>query len=147
MQIEILNAAGSKPLGKVVVNQDNTIKDVKAKIHQGVKKSLYPDRQAIKLEAKGKTLNDEDSIKSLNLENGSKLYVKDLGPQISWKNVFLAEYAGPLFVYLWVYQRPWILYGATNTSPGSVATYVIQYSLITNWLCPTLYTAEVGIAR
>lgn len=122
MQIDILSTAGSKPLGKIQVNAASTIKDVKDKIHKSVKKSLYPDRQAIKLELKGKTLNDEDELKGLNLENGSKLYVKDLGPQISWKNVFLAEYAGPLFVYLWVYQRPWILYGPQTSSPGQVAT-------------------------
>lgn len=122
MEIEILNVAGSKPLGKVQVNADTTIKNVKDKIQQSLKKSLYPERQAIKLEAKGKPLNDEDTIKSLNLDSSSKLFVKDLGPQISWKTVFLAEYAGPFFVYLWVYQRPWILYGSQTLSPGNVAT-------------------------
>lgn len=40
-----------------------------------------------------------------------QIYVKDLGPQIGWKTVFLAEYAGPLAVYLWIYQRPWLFYG------------------------------------
>ncbi|KAG6440468.1 probable very-long-chain enoyl-CoA reductase art-1 [Manduca sexta] len=122
MEIEILNAVGSKPLGKIHLNEDATVKNVKEKIYQNLKKSLYPDRQAIKLEAKGKTLNDDDSLKSHKIHNGTKLYVKDLGPQISWKNVFLAEYAGPLFVYLWVYQRPWILYGEQTTSPGDIAT-------------------------
>ncbi|XP_049879796.1 probable very-long-chain enoyl-CoA reductase art-1 [Pectinophora gossypiella] len=122
MEIEIINASGSKPLGKIQLTENNSIKDVKVKIHQKINKSLYPDRQAIKLEAKGKTLKDEDSLKSLNLQSGAVLYVKDLGPQISWKNVFLAEYAGPLFVYLWVYQRPWIIYGPQNTSPGAIAT-------------------------
>lgn len=122
MEIEILSISGSKPLGKVHVNADSTIKDVKDKIHQSIKNSLYPDRQSIKLEAKGRSLKDESTLKSLNLDNGSKLYLQDLGPQISWKNVFLAEYAGPLFVYLWVYQRPWILYGSDTASPGTVAT-------------------------
>lgn len=117
-----MNASGSKPLGKIVVNETTTVKNVKEKVHQTVKRSLYPDRVAVKLEAKGKTLKDEETIKSLNLQAGAKLYVKDLGPQISWKNVFLAEYAGPLFIYLWVYQRPWILYGVSKTSPGMVAT-------------------------
>lgn len=97
------------------------MQDVKDKIYRNLKKSLYPDRQAVKLEAKGKTLKDEESLKSLNVQNGAKLYVKDLGPQISWKNVFLAEYAGPLFVYLWVYQRPWLVYGSQSSSPGTVA--------------------------
>lgn len=36
---------------------------------------------------------------------------QDLGPQIAWKTVFLVEYAGPLIVYAWIYQRPWIFYG------------------------------------
>lgn len=117
-----MNASGSKPLGKVQLKDDATVKDVKEKIYKNLKKSLYPDRQAVKLEAKGKTLKDEESLKSLNIQNGAKLYVKDLGPQISWKNVFLAEYAGPLFVYLWVYQRPWILYGSQNSNPSSIAT-------------------------
>ncbi|KAJ0182497.1 hypothetical protein K1T71_001866 [Dendrolimus kikuchii] len=122
MEIEILNVVGSKPLGKIQISEDATIKIVKDKIHQSVKKSLYPDRQAIKLEAKGKTLKDEETLRSLNIQNGAKLYLKDLGPQISWKNVFLAEYAGPLLVYLWAYQRPWILYGAQDSTPASVAT-------------------------
>ncbi|KAG7310648.1 hypothetical protein JYU34_003448 [Plutella xylostella] len=122
MEIEILNTKGSKPVGKIDVSEDATIENVKQKIYQNLNKKLYPDRQAIKLEAKGKSLKDDDKLKSLNIQNGSKLYVKDLGPQISWKNVFLAEYAGPLFVYLWVYQRPWIFYGVQTTSPGHVAS-------------------------
>lgn len=125
-----MSASGSKPLGKIQVSPDSTIKDVKDKIHQSVKKSLYPDRQAIKLEAKGKTLKDEDTLKALNIKDSSKLYVKDLGPQISWKNVFLAEYAGPLFIYLWVYQRPWILYGAQNSSSNELVTYVYTFFFI-----------------
>lgn len=113
-------------MGKIHVNEDATIRNVKDKIHQTIKKSLYPDRQSIKLEVKGRSLKDETTLKSLNIDNGAKLYLQDLGPQISWKNVFLAEYAGPLFVYLWVYQRPWLLYGNDSSEPGTVATYVIK---------------------
>lgn len=74
------------------------------------------------MEVRGKTLKDSDTIESLNLRSGSKLYVKDLGPQIGWSTVFLAEYAGPLLVYLWIYQRPWIFYGdASTTTIGTTA--------------------------
>lgn len=121
MEIEILNIVNSKPLGKITVADDATIKNVKDKIHQNLKKSLYPSRQAIKVETKGKVLKDEDTLKSLNIQSGAKLYLKDLGPQISWTTVFLAEYAGPLFVYIWVYQRPWLLYGDVSLSHGTVA--------------------------
>lgn len=122
LQIEILSVSGSKPLGKIRVNEDATVQDVKEKIHQGLKKSMYPERQSIKLESKGRSLKDETTLKSLNIGDGAKLYLQDLGPQISWRNVFLAEYAGPLFVYLWVYQRPWILYGDVTSAPGTVAS-------------------------
>ena len=82
---------------------------------------MYPDRQSIRLESRGKTLKDSDTLQSLNIRSGGKLYVKDLGPQIGWKTVFLAEYAGPLAVYLWIYQRPWIFYGDV-TAPMSLTT-------------------------
>lgn len=114
-------------MGKIVVNEGTTIKNVKDKIYQTVKKSLDPNRQAIRLDAKGKTLKDEETLGALNIRDGAKLYVKDLGPQISWTAVFLAEYAGPLLIYLWVYQRPWILFGTTTAEPGIVASYVSLY--------------------
>ena len=60
----------------------------------------FLDRQALKSEVKGKTLSDETTLGSLGLSGDSTLYFKDLGPQIGWGTVFLAEYAGPLFVYL-----------------------------------------------
>lgn len=94
--------------------------DAKAQVYQ-LKKSLYPDRQALRLEARGKTLKETDSLHALGLRNGSKLYVKDLGPQIGWKTVFLAEYAGPLAVYLLFYQRPWIFF-SDSTIPISQTT-------------------------
>lgn len=55
----------------------------------------------------------------LGLKNGSKLYIKDLGPQIGWSTVFMAEYAGPLFVYLLFYARPSLIYGAAASEPMS----------------------------
>lgn len=48
----------------------------------------------------------------MEINSGGKLYYKDLGPQISWTTVFLVEYAGPLIVYMLLYLRPAIVYGA-----------------------------------
>lgn len=72
---------------------------------------------------RGKTLKDSDTVESLNLRGGSKLYVKDLGPQIGWSTVFMAEYAGPLLVYLWIYGRPWLFYGDVTAPISQTAQY------------------------
>lgn len=43
---------------------------------QRLKGGLYPDRQSVRLEAKGKTLKDDETLQSLGLKNGSRLYIK-----------------------------------------------------------------------
>lgn len=86
MQIEILNAKDSRPIGKCSVQSRTTIAEVKVQV-QRLKKALYPDRQSIRLEARGKTLKDDDTLEALNIRDGGKLYMKDLGPQIGWKTV------------------------------------------------------------
>ena len=49
---------------------------------------------------------------SLSVGSEFRLYFKDLGPQVGWSTVFVAEYAGPLFIYLLFYLRPSIIYGS-----------------------------------
>jgi very-long-chain enoyl-CoA reductase len=97
-----------------------TIKDMKSSVFAANKK-LTVHRQSLRLEVRGRTLKDTDTIESLNLRTGSKLYVKDLGPQIGWSTVFLCEYAGPLVVYLWVYARPWLFYGDASAEISQTA--------------------------
>ncbi|XP_011693854.1 PREDICTED: very-long-chain enoyl-CoA reductase [Wasmannia auropunctata] len=114
MEIEILSAKSSKRIANVNVNPSTTIAEVKQQLYE-LKKAPYVQRQSLRVNAKGKALSDSETIKSLSLKAGGKLYYKDLGPQIGWRTVFLLEYAGPLVVYLWLYQRPWLFYGNVNT--------------------------------
>jgi len=112
MDIEIVHARSNKPL--VSINDQvgaNTVGDVKKVISS--KKAKYRDvnRQELRLEPKGKALKDDQTLSSLGLNTGALLYFKDRGLQIGWITVFLCEYAGPLFVYLWFYRRPWLAYG------------------------------------
>lgn len=79
------------------------------------------DRQSIRLELKGKDQKDELNVASISFENGYKIFVKDLGPQISWKTVFLLEYFGPLVVYILVSTRPWLLYGDKEINNSDVS--------------------------
>ncbi|PBC31679.1 Trans-2,3-enoyl-CoA reductase [Apis cerana cerana] len=115
MEIQILTAKSSKLIANVSVKSNTTIQEIKEELFK-LKKAPHIHRQSLRLDAKGKALPDSETLKNLSISNGGKLYFKDLGPQISWKTVFLVEYAGPLILYLWIYQRPWIFYGDITKS-------------------------------
>jgi very-long-chain enoyl-CoA reductase len=62
-------------------------------------------------------LKDEQKLVDLNPSGGAlKLFFKDLGPQVGWTTVFLTEYAGPLFIYVFFYLRPAFIYGSKQAA-------------------------------
>ncbi|WKX93053.1 hypothetical protein Q1695_010800 [Nippostrongylus brasiliensis] len=90
---------------------DETILAIKKRIAQK-KLKLTVERQSLRVEPKGKAVADEKKIKELGLAaQNAHLFVRDLGPQVPWKTVFLLEYAGPLFIYPIFYFRPNWIYG------------------------------------
>lgn len=114
MELEIVKSGSNETVIATLfdVSPSSKIRDIKKLIHKQ-KKSLYPDRLALRIEPKGKSLDDDVQLKSIsaNLKNSKKLFLKDLGPQIGWKTVFFWEYFGPLICYMVSYTRPEILYG------------------------------------
>ncbi|XP_003744432.1 probable very-long-chain enoyl-CoA reductase art-1 [Galendromus occidentalis] len=111
MELHIVQGSSKKDVCTVSgLTAVSTILDVKKKIY-ATKKNLYPDRQSLKIDAKSKSLNDSVTLESAGIKSGQQIILKDLGPQIGWKTVFLVEYAGPLFVYLLTYTRPAVIYG------------------------------------
>lgn len=114
--MDIYNAKSGKFVTSVCgLKSSSTILDVKKCVQQQ-KNVLHPGRQEVRLEQKGKGLKDTDVLEKLGIKSDDRLYVKDLGPQIGYKTVFIAEYAGPLLLYLWIYQRPWLFYGDKGSS-------------------------------
>ena len=97
----------------------------------GKQRRRYNDinRQELRAEPKGKGLKNDSTLKELDLNSGAMLYFKDRGTQIGWSTVFMAEYAGPLLVYLWVYTRPWLFYGELPSDVGykPVVKYIKLY--------------------
>ncbi|KAJ4458616.1 putative very-long-chain enoyl-CoA reductase [Paratrimastix pyriformis] len=68
------------------------------------------------------------------LRSGSRVAVKDLGPQMDYRAVFLAEYAGPLaIVPIVALVRPWV-YG-----PALTAAHPLVLAQIVGLLCWVLH--------
>ncbi|CAB0003511.1 unnamed protein product [Nesidiocoris tenuis] len=106
----VLRRNSLKNWGKT--SEDRYLGSMTSTLPQKLGKSIYsPINSDFICWIVGKSLKDEDTLNSLGLKTEGKLYLKDLGPQIGWTTVFLAEYAGPLAIYLYVYTRPWIFYG------------------------------------
>jgi len=113
LTLSIIDAKSKRPLTQVerLNPATSTVGDVKDKIAAQFS-VYYKDRQALKNEPKGKMLSDDTTLASLGLSGEGELFFKDLGPQIGWGTVFLAEYAGPLLVYLAFYLFPNVFYAA-----------------------------------
>ncbi|KDN49886.1 hypothetical protein RSAG8_01951, partial [Rhizoctonia solani AG-8 WAC10335] len=62
--------------------------------------------------ARPKALTDSTTLHDVGLDASSNtLYVKDLGPQVSYRTVFIVEYIGPLLIHPVVYYLPRLIYG------------------------------------
>jgi hypothetical protein len=59
---------------------------------------FYQDRQKITLKDSKNLLADDVTLKDAGVIEGGELSVKDLGPQVSWKTVFLVEYVSALCI-------------------------------------------------
>jgi len=124
-EIEVVHSKSGKTITTLKdLDSSCTILDVKEAYRYAYPK-YYLDRQSFRLEAKGKGLKDTDVLKALGIKKGSKLYFKDLGPQIGWGTVFIAEYAGPLLIYLMFFPRPPWVYGfdAVREPRAEVVSY------------------------
>lgn len=64
--------------------------------------------------------SNDVSIDSTGLREASTIYVKDLGPQLPWRDVFLVEYAGPLLIHPILYLT--LPYTASGTGPSYLQT-------------------------
>ncbi|EIW57495.1 trans-2-enoyl-CoA reductase (NADPH) TSC13 [Trametes versicolor FP-101664 SS1] len=90
--------------------EDHTVRDLKKAITAKHPK-FHPSRQKLTLKGEKKALEDGTSLKDAGVVDGAEVTVKDLGPQIGWKTVFLIEYVGPLIIHPLVYHFPTVFYG------------------------------------
>lgn len=125
MNVQVINLTKkqSEPV-KISIDINKTLKDLKLQIKKelGIKLSL--SRMGIsytvdELNTKDKYSMGEDSKVLLEYEKFSEksvIYVKDIGPQFSYRLTYIIEYLGPLVIFFLLYYR---LYQKKN---GDVTT-------------------------
>lgn len=98
-----------KFLTTIVVPDEATVEDLKNAFCE--KLHYYPERQRFTIKhPKGPALTD-GTLRSNGIEDGSNIYFKDLGVQISWRLVFVLEYLGPLFIFPLFYNLSHLIHG------------------------------------
>ncbi|KAL6468420.1 hypothetical protein MHYP_G00240970 [Metynnis hypsauchen] len=104
-EVEILDPKSKAQLCYLdKVEPNATVGEIKNLLHR-LYPEWYPSRQALKLHPEGKALKDEEVLEDLPVGTTATMFLQDLGPQLSWTMVFLAESIGPLFIYLLFYYR------------------------------------------
>ncbi|XP_048220413.1 trans-2,3-enoyl-CoA reductase-like [Perognathus longimembris pacificus] len=115
-EIEILDARTRRQICILdKMPHTSTIHDVKQKFHKSCPK-WHPSRIGLQLECGGPFLKDDTSIQRIAASSIVTLYFIDLGRQVSWTTVFLAEYTGPLLIYLLFYLRVSYIYDVKESS-------------------------------
>ncbi|KAI5475362.1 enoyl reductase [Pseudohyphozyma bogoriensis] len=96
------------PLTIEIHSSGATIGELKKLV--AAKTKLHIHRQRITTADKKVLEDDAESLASVGVKEGDALDIKDLGPQIPWRTVFLIEYFGPLFIHPFFYYAQELVY-------------------------------------
>lgn len=114
VNIVVTTKKGEKPFP---VEANTTVGEFKKMYAKETHKSIH--RLSFKFNM-GETVvrldDDRKKMSEIGVTEGTKLEFKDLGPQISYRGVFIVEYLGPLVIVLLYALRPAFIFGAEAAS-------------------------------
>jgi len=113
MKLQVNSRSGRK-LADVEVTEKTSVAQLKNLFY--IKCPKYgPERQRFTFgPAPGTPLVDGKTVADYSLKDGDALVFKDLGPQIGYATVFIAEYFGPLLLYPIFYFKGDVIYGEAS---------------------------------
>ncbi|KAF2470789.1 uncharacterized protein BDR25DRAFT_261966 [Lindgomyces ingoldianus] len=103
----------------ITISPDDSTTQIFEKIASASKSSTH--RLRITKGSDGSPIPNTGSVTvyQTGLRSRSAIDVKDLGPQIAWRTVFIVEYLGPLLIHPLVYSARALIYG-TSTPPSEL---------------------------
>ncbi|KAF8852893.1 steroid alpha reductase-like protein [Acephala macrosclerotiorum] len=132
--LKVTNRSTKKPIKKlptsIEVTDKTTVQDVKNQLAKQAG-GIDPERLGLFDPEKKKILKDRRAFVSQHQDvmGGKEILVKDLGPQISWKTVFIIEYLGPILIHLItpLLLRPYIY---SSAPPLSTSQYLTMAMIV-----------------
>ncbi|PKY21729.1 hypothetical protein RhiirB3_409780 [Rhizophagus irregularis] len=131
MQIKIVSRSGKSQKFPLTINipADATVDQLKQTLYKEVPK-YYPDRQRLAINQL--VLQEGKLLKDYDIKEGDSILFKDLGPQISWRTLFLIEYFGPILIHPIFYYFKSQIYGEEfrHSEMQTIAYYMIMAHFI-----------------
>jgi very-long-chain enoyl-CoA reductase len=155
MKIAIQTRNGGA-ITSVTVADGATVQQLKEAIYRE-KRKLHPSRQRLTYDAKARTgrptgepavLDDTKPLREYGISDGAAVVLKDLGPQLAFRTVYLVEYAGPCVLYALFALRlvPAWVYGA-HPAPLNTAQQIAFFLWMVHFVkrqLETIFVHEFG---